>query len=83
MFKIGWERCPFCYREDIYASTPKHLWEEFALFVLLRPVRCHDCMRRFFRPFFALPPPKTPVGRFALKEPARNKVTDIDREHAA
>jgi len=68
MHKVGWERCPFCYGEEIYISTPKHLWEKVAISLLLQPVRCHDCMRRFFRPLFASPPPKLPARRVASKE---------------
>ena len=83
MPKVGWERCPFCYRRDIYISTPKHLWEEAAILVLLQPVRCHDCMRRFFRPLFASPSPKMPVGRVASKEPTPREAAAIDKGRAA
>jgi hypothetical protein len=83
MPKIGWERCPFCYRQNIHTSTPKHLWEQVAFFVLLQPVRCHDCMRRFFRPLFALPSPKVLAGRVAAKEPAPKEPAAIDKGRAA
>jgi hypothetical protein len=73
MLKIGWERCPFCSRQDIYISTPRHMWEEVAILALLQPVRCHGCMRRFFRPFFASPPPKMHLRRAASTEPAQKK----------
>jgi hypothetical protein len=63
MLKIGWKRCPFCSREDLYISHPKSLWEEVGIAVLLQPVRCHDCMRRFFRPLFTSPRPKILVER--------------------
>jgi hypothetical protein len=53
MLRVGWNRCPFCNREDLYFSRPKRLSEEIAILVLLQPVRCHACMRRFFRPLFA------------------------------
>ena len=68
MLKVGWERCPFCSRQDIYISAPRHLWEEIAILVLLQPVRCHDCMRRFLRPLFASPVAKLVVRRSESKE---------------
>ena len=83
MLKVGWERCPFCSRQDIYISAPKHLWEEVAILVLLQPVRCYDCMRRFFRPLFASPPPKMPLRTVASKEPAQKEATARDKGRAA
>ncbi len=83
MLKIGWKRCPFCYRHDIYISHPKHLWEEVAILVLLQPVRCHDCMRRFIRPLFASPPPKMVVRRVATRELKQKEASDTDKRHAA
>lgn len=82
MLKVGWERCPFCFRQDIYISAPKHLWEEVAIFVLLQPVRCHVCMRRFFRPLFASPPPKKLPRRVASREPAQ-EASVMDKGRAA
>jgi len=83
MLKVGWELCPFCYRQEIYNSSPKHLWEKAAILVLLQPVRCHDCMRRFLRPLFASPAPKIPVGRAASKETTHKTQSAIDRGRAA
>lgn len=71
MLKVGWQRCPFCHRQDIYISAPKHLGEEVAILLLLQPVRCHDCMRRFFRPLFASPRPKMCVRRTASQKPTQ------------
>ena len=68
MLRIGSKRCPFCYRQDIYISSPKHLWEEVAILLLLQPVRCQDCMRRFLRPLFASPSSKLVVRRVESKE---------------
>jgi hypothetical protein len=34
--------------------APKSLLEEVAILALLRPLRCRDCIRRFYRPLFAL-----------------------------
>lgn len=79
MLKVGWERCPFCSQQDIYISAPKRLWEEVAILALLEPVRCHNCMRRFFRPLFASPPPKKPLRRVVSKEPAHKEAAEKRR----
>jgi hypothetical protein len=49
------------------------LWEEIAILLLLRPVRCRDCMRRFYRPLFVATPlaPESSVG--SKKQPAAGK----------
>jgi len=52
MLRIGLKRCPHCHRHDIRTSRPKSLWENLIVLALLRPVRCHDCMRRFYLPLF-------------------------------
>ncbi len=83
MLKVGWEDCPYCSRQDIYISAPRHLWEEVAIIVLLQTVRCHNCMRRFFRPLFASPPPKLPVRRAASKELELEEAAVADKERAA
>ena len=56
MLRVGLTQCPYCRRADIYISHPKDFWEEIAILLLLRPVRCHDCMRRFLRPLFVSTP---------------------------
>jgi hypothetical protein len=83
MLKLGWDRCPFCSRQDIYISEPRHLWEEVAILVLLQPVRCHDCMCRFFRPLFASPPPKMHLRRVASQEPVQKEAAPTDNRRAA
>lgn len=83
MLKVGWESCPFCHRQDIYTSTPKRLWEDVAVLLLLQPVRCHGCMRRFLRPLFATPPPKMYVTRVASKKPAQQDAPEPDQKRAA
>jgi hypothetical protein len=50
MLRIGRECCPYCHGSNVYVSDPESLWEEIAVLMLLRPVRCHDCMHRFYRP---------------------------------
>jgi len=83
MLKVGWKRCPFCCRDNIHISHPKRLWEEVAILVLLQPVRCHDCMRRFIRPLFASPPPKMVVRRAATKELTPKEASDTVKRQAA
>jgi DNA-directed RNA polymerase subunit RPC12/RpoP len=60
MLRIGTsEECPYCHRSsEIYISNPKSIWEELVILLLLRPVRCHDCMHRFLRPVFI----ETPIA---------------------
>jgi hypothetical protein len=50
--RIGLADCPYCQRSDVCISRPKSLLEEIAILALLRPVRCRDCFRRFYRPLF-------------------------------
>ena len=74
MLRIGKEKCPYCHRSSVYVSGPKNLWEEFAVLLLLRPVRCHDCMHRFYRPLF-IPTPVVPARSSALKKPTQETDT--------
>jgi len=83
MLKIGWKRCPFCCQEDIYISHPKSLWEEVVIVVLLQPVRCHDCMRRFLRPLLASPTPRIAARKATLKEPVGKEADTEDKRRAA
>jgi hypothetical protein len=82
MLKVSWERCPFCRRQEIYISTPKHLWEELTILLLLQPVRCHYCMHRFLRPILASPPPKVPL-RKVLKKQVQSQTADEANKKAA
>jgi hypothetical protein len=51
VLRIGREECPYCHRSsEIYISDPKSIWEKLVVLLLLRPVKCHDCMCRFLRP---------------------------------
>jgi hypothetical protein len=54
--RIGLADCPYCHRSDVCISRPKSLLEEVAILALLRPVRCRDCIRRFYRPLFVATP---------------------------
>lgn len=56
MHRIAFKRCPHCDSSDVYVSDPKTVREQVAIFLLLRLVRCHDCMRRFYRPLFVETP---------------------------
>ena len=56
MLRIGRKSCPYCHRPNVYVSSPESLWEEVAVLLLHRPVRCHDCMHRFYRPL-SIPTP--------------------------
>ena len=83
MLKVSWNRCPYCHRGDIHTSNPKHLGEELAVLLLLQPVRCHDCMRRFFRSLFAAPSP-TLARSIQLKKPIQGAVVvEKDKGRAA
>ena len=76
MLRIGAESCPYCHQNDIYVSNPKTLSEELAVLLLLRPVRCHDCMHRFYRPLFV----STPVcpTRSTLSTPSKKPTQQTD-----
>jgi hypothetical protein len=54
--RIGLADCPYRHRSDVCISRPKSLLEEVAILALLRPVRCRDCIRRFYRPLFVATP---------------------------
>ena len=78
MRRVGLHNCPYCGREEIYASQPKTLGDEVARLFLFRVVRCHSCMHRHFRPFFltSVPPP-------SAKKPSQVAVLDDQRERSA
>jgi hypothetical protein len=59
MLRIGMKDCPYCHRSNVYLSEAKSLMQKLAVLLLLRLVRCHDCMHRFYRPRFI----PTPVSR--------------------
>ena len=52
MLKIRMQNCPHCNSSNVYISRPKRLWEELAILLLLRPVKCHYCQLRHYRPLF-------------------------------
>jgi len=61
MLRIGRECCPYCRRSNIQVSDPESLWEELAVLLLLRPVRCCDCGHRFYCPL-SVPIPIASAG---------------------
>ncbi len=48
-------RCRDCGSVEGYCSRPRNVIEKYMLPVLgLRPVRCPDCYRRSYEPFFVI-----------------------------
>ncbi|HEU5451054.1 MAG TPA: hypothetical protein VFU76_03660 [Terriglobales bacterium] len=68
---LSWP-CSRCGEFKIYRSRYRHLWERALLLLLLRPVRCGCCERRFFR--F--------VGFEALRRPAQSQPAGSTRARA-
>jgi hypothetical protein len=50
MWSIGFGRCPYCSSDEVCRSRVRSVLDKLAFLVLLRPVRCHGCMRRHFTP---------------------------------
>jgi hypothetical protein len=72
--RIGLAECPYCQRSDVCISRPKSLLEEIAILALLRPVRCRDCFRRFYRPLFVATPFR-PCEVVQVKKPVQQAET--------
>ena len=72
--RIGLADCPYCHRSDVCISRPKSLLEEIAILALLRPVRCRDCFRRFYRPLFVATPFR-PCAVVEVKKPVQQAGT--------
>jgi len=72
MRRIGLQRCPYCGKDDLYASQPRSWHDEVCCFFFLQVVRCHSCMRRHYRPLF-LPPVPTPAERKPLQTAANHE----------
>jgi hypothetical protein len=70
MLRIGRECCPYCRGSYVHVSDPESLWEELAVLLLLRPVRCDGCMHRFYRPL-SIPTPIAPAGRAESIKPTQ------------
>jgi hypothetical protein len=70
VLRIRRNSCPNCNQSlYIYISRFKTFWELGALLLLLRPVRCHGCLSRFYRPLFikTLPPPAATTNHKELE----------------
>jgi hypothetical protein len=61
MLTIEPKYCPYCGdASHIYLSKVRTLLDVGAILLLFRPVRCHSCLGRFYRPRFVKtlsPPP--------------------------
>ena len=72
MRRIGLQSCPYCGKDEIYASRPRTWHDELCCFFFLQVVRCHSCMRRYYRPLFLPPVPtlaaEKPIQTAALDE---------------
>ena len=62
MIRIKLRSCAYCYDPShVYLSRIKTFWDMAAMIFMLRPVRCHSCLGRFYRPFFLNTPPPPPL----------------------
>ena len=77
MRRIGPQDCPYCGNTEIYASRPR-TWHEVCGFFFLQVVRCHSCMRRYYRPLFLPPVPIPPA-----KKPIQTVANDEQPERSA
>jgi hypothetical protein len=48
-WKKRWKVCPRCYHAELRPTRHATWLERLALFLLLRPYRCHDCGARLMR----------------------------------
>jgi hypothetical protein len=75
MRRLGVKDCPYCGSSEVYSSQPKTLADSACIFLLVRLVRCHNCMHRHYRPVFF--PAAKYVTRLA-KKPVQIR-TDVDK----
>ena len=76
---ISLRSCPYCNDSShVYLSRVKTVWDAAAFIFMLRPVRCHSCLARFYRPFFLNIPPPPPTRLKA----AQSSEDDEDRRSA-
>ena len=71
--RVGFQHCPYCHWADIYRTRPKSVGDRILILLMLRPVRCHDCMRRFYRPLFV------PTSHAPLEDPIQESETEHER----
>jgi hypothetical protein len=68
--RIGLRSCAYCHHSShVYLSRVKTFWDLVAMIFMLRPVRCHACLGRFYRPFFLNTPPPPPIKMKATELP--------------
>jgi len=68
--RIGLRSCAYCHDSShVYLSRVKTFWDLAAIIFMLRPVRCHSCLGRFYRPFFLNTPPPPPIKIKATELP--------------
>jgi len=77
MRRIGLQSCPYCGKDEIYASRRRTWRDGLCCFFFLQVVRCHSCMRRHYRPLF-LPLVPTP----AVTKPIPTARDDEQRERS-
>lgn len=66
--------CPYCHDSShVYLSRVQTLRDALAFVIMLRPVRCHSCLRRFYRPFFLDIPTAPPPTRIKTTEPTEDE----------
>jgi hypothetical protein len=49
---IGLGNCPNCGSDELHRSRVRNIIDALAYLILLRPVRCYQCMRRHFVPIW-------------------------------
>ncbi len=80
MLRIGLEHCPYCLSFKVYRSRPTTLLDRACVLFLLQLVRCHGCMRQYYRPLFR-PTPEFPT--LSAKKTIQTRIEDEERERSA
>jgi hypothetical protein len=84
MLRIGRNCCPYCEgSSNIYVSRCQGPWEAAAIVLLLRPVRCHDCFFRFYRPVFVNVPPPPKIASMTGRKSEEPADSDQDDRRSA
>jgi len=62
-------RCGHCGRSDLYNSRRRGVLDRLLALMLLKPVRCHWCLIRQYRPLFVAARPRrehASIGTFSF-----------------